>query len=307
MKKKTIEKILNSKFDSFVKTITDKDVRKLVKENTIITGGCIASMFLQEDVNDYDLYFRNLDTAVAVANYYVEKFVKNKKDRNVNSKYKNMGVVVKDDRVRVMIKSSGVESETTENKDYTYFETLDPGDPQQDSFIDNALEYDKDVKKSKRGEYRPVFLTSNAITLSNDVQLILRFYGEPEDIHNNYDYIHCTNYWTSWDKKVITRVEALESLLAKELKYSGSLYPICSLIRMRKFLKRGWSITAGEIFKMCYQVSKLDLEDFETLSDQLIGVDIVYMFELINKLKNAYKKGIDVNATYIMSLVDEIF
>ena len=307
MKKKTIEKILNNKFNSFVKSIEDEKVKKLVEENSIITGGCIASMFLQEDVNDYDLYFKDLETTKAVAEYYVDQFKKNKKDRNVNSKCKSMMVTVEDDRVRVMIKSSGVESETTKNDDYTYFEQLDPGDPQQDEFIDNALEFEKDRNTSKKSEYKPIFLTSNAITLSNDIQLILRFYGEPDEIHSTYDFVHCTNYWTSWDKKVVTKVGALESLLAKELKYTGSLYPICSLIRIRKFLNRGWSITAGEIFKMAWQVSKLNLEDFRVLEDQMVGVDVAYFHELISKLKEDSKKGIDINTIYIMTLIDKIF
>jgi len=307
MKKKTIEKILNNKFDSFVKTITDKKIKKLVEKGTIITGGCIASMFLQEDVNDYDLYFKDLETAKAVAEYYVDVFKKNKKDRNVNNKCKSMMVVVEDGRVRVMIKSSGVESETTENKDYAYFEQLDPGNPQQDEFINNALEFEKDRNTSKESEYKPIFLTSNAITLSNDVQLILRFYGDPDKIHQNYDFIHCTNYWTSWNRKVVTRTEALESLLAKELKYTGSLYPICSLIRIRKFLKRGWSITAGEIFKMAWQVSKLNLDDPKCLEDQMIGVDVAYFYELIQCLNKARKDGKDINTTYVMQLIDEIF
>jgi len=301
MKKKTIKKILDSKFDSFVNSIDDNSVKDLVKNNTIITGGCIASMFLKEDVNDYDMYFRNFVTVKAVAEYYVKKFKSNK------AKHKEMLVTDEDGRVRIMIKSSGVESETTNNDEYQYFEQLDPGDPSQDEFINNALEFDKDRKTSKKGEYKPIFLTSNAITLSNDVQLILRFYGEPEDIHKNFDYVHCTNYYVSWNKELITRPRALECLLAKELIYGGSLYPICSVIRMKKFLKRGWSITAGEIFKMVWQISKLNLNSPEELSEQLLGVDVSYFYQLIELLKKAEKENIDIDYAYICKLVDEVF
>jgi len=301
MKKKTIEKVLNGKFDSFVKSIKDDVVKKLVEENTIITGGCIASMFLREDVNDYDMYFKNIETVEAVANYYVKEFQKNKK------KAKEMKVTVNEGRVCIMIRSSGIESDTTDNDEYMYFEQLDPGDPRTEEFVQNALEFDKDKKTVKKEIYKPIFLTSNAITLSNDIQLILRFYGNPEEIHVNYDYIHCTNYWTSWDKKVVTKSDALESLLSKELKYTGSLYPICSLIRMRKFLKRGWSVTAGEIFKMAWQVAQLDLSDTKVLEDQLIGVDVAYFHQLITLMKKAEKENIDIDYAYIVKLIDEIF
>ena len=46
MKAKTIEKILEIKFNSWLKSITDKKVKKLAADNTIITGGAIASMLL---------------------------------------------------------------------------------------------------------------------------------------------------------------------------------------------------------------------------------------------------------------------
>src|SRR3546814_2013322 len=45
--------------------------------------------------------------------------------------------------------------------------------------------------------YRPVFVSTNAITLSDKIQIVLRFYGEADAIHENYDFVHCTNYWTS--------------------------------------------------------------------------------------------------------------
>jgi hypothetical protein len=57
----------------------------------------------------------------------------------------------------------------------------------------------------------------------------------------------------------VLRAEALESILTKELRYVGSRYPLCSVIRTRKFLARGWTINAGQYVKMCFQISQLDL------------------------------------------------
>nr|MCU0343906.1 T9SS type A sorting domain-containing protein [Ignavibacterium sp.] len=44
-------------------------------------------------------------------------------------------------------------------------------------------------------KYRPVFISENAITLSDKVQLVIRFYGTPAEIHDNYDYAHCMCYF----------------------------------------------------------------------------------------------------------------
>src|SRR3546814_10628009 len=82
----------------------------------------------------------------------------------------------------------------------------------------------------------------------------MRFYGEADAIHENDDVVHCTNDWTSKDANLTLRQPALESLLCKELRYVGSKYPVCSVIRPRKFIRRGWVINAGQILKMLMQV-----------------------------------------------------
>src|SRR3546814_17023564 len=131
--------------------------------------------------------------------------------------------------------------------------------------------------------YRPVFMSTNAITLSDKIQIVLRFYGEADAIHENYDFVHCTNYWTSKDANLTLRQPALESLLCKELRYVGSKYPVCSVIRLRKFIRRGWVINAGQILKMMMQVSELDLTNPAVLQDQLTGVDSAYFIEQIGR------------------------
>jgi hypothetical protein len=177
----------------------------------------------------------------------------------------------------------------------------DPGDIQDtyDQTEHQALEADEGKP------YRPVFMSTNAITLSRRVQIILRFYGEPDEIHKNYDFVHCTNYWTSWDKKLVLHQAALESLLAKELRYVGSKYPICSIFRIRKFIQRGWSINVGQILKAIIQISELDLKNPAVLEDQLTGVDVAYFTQLIAKLKE--KDPEKVNSAYLVEILDRMF
>jgi len=61
-KRSGIEAELRKKIKKWSDTITDESTRKLAFENTIVTGGSIASMLLGEPVNDYDLYFRDQNT-----------------------------------------------------------------------------------------------------------------------------------------------------------------------------------------------------------------------------------------------------
>jgi len=278
-------------------------------ENTIITGGSIASMLLGEPVNDYDLYFTNHATAKAVADYYVNRFeVKNKSGIPCP-----IYVDDTDGRIKIVIQSSGVASSEGAQSDYSYFEgcpdeigagyvaeTMGMGD------ATDAYEQTEDMALGVSGEnYRPVFMSTNSITLSDKVQIVLRFYGDADALHENYDFVHCTNYWTSKDCKLVLRQPALESLLSRELRYVGSKYPVCSVIRLRKFIKRGWVINAGQILKMMMQVSELDLTNPEVLQDQLTGVDSAYFVQLMTRLKE--NDPCKVNSVYLVEIIDRMF
>ncbi len=197
-------------------------------------------------------------------------------------------------------------SESGPAAEYQYFEATDPesGDAAEYAAAVFAIAQDAEPKEDKP-KYRPVFLSSNAITLSDKVQLVTRFFGDPDKIHKNYDFVHCTNYWTSWDNQLVLRPEAVESLLAKELRYVGSKYPLCSVIRTRKFIQRGWACTAGQYLKMIMQLQELDLKDVAVLEEQLTGVDTAYFVEVIEALKKRDAKRVD--AAYLVELIDRIF
>lgn len=315
MKAKTINAIISKKFDEWVNSITDAETKIAVIENTIITGGCIASMLLQEEVNDYDVYFANRNTTLLVAKYYVNKFKEVTNPKHGDGKTVDMYVSEEGERIKIYIKSAGIAGERVENG-YEYFESkpTEDGENYIQSVVDSVSELDeKQIANPIDNKYRPVFMSANAITLSDKMQVIIRFYGDPNDIHQHYDYVHCTNYWTSKERKLTLKQPALEALMARELIYVGSKYPICSIIRTRKFIKRGFTINAGQYLKMCFQVSNLDLTDLAVLEDQLIGVDAAYFGQLIDGLKSHAEKKKDAGEPftldfgYLATIIDKIF
>lgn len=315
MKTKTIKAVLRKKVDEWLVSISDESVRALAAKDTIVTGGCIASMLLKESVNDFDVYFRTKATASAVANYYVKQF-KPKQKSGIDCAM-HVDDTTYPDHVCVYIKSAGVASENGTSKPYEYFEgsadgeasayiadvMQDPGDVQDDQTVAALAEFER--ANADKAKYRPVFMSTNAITLSDKMQIVLRFTGDPDEIHQNYDFVHCTNYWTSNDGDLTLRQPALEAILARELRYVGSKYPIASIIRTRKFIKRNWSINAGQILKMVWQTNKLDLTDINVLRDQLTGVDVAYFAELISKIRE--KDPNKVNAAYLIEIIDRMF
>lgn len=321
MRAKTIKAILRKRFDNFLKSINDGEVRDLVANNSIITGGSIVSMLLNENVNDFDIYFRTPDVAERVAHYYVGRLLENPPPCFKSDESRKVEVTVEreGDRVRVNVKSAGIAGEVPQ-ADYQYFEQIQGAEEQASAsaaYIAQATANMEEMDEhgaddldntgtEDKERYRPLFVTSNAISLAKKVQLVLRFTGEPEQIHENYDFVHCTNYWTSWNSRLVLRPEALEAILTKELRYVGSLYPICSMIRTRKFIARGWTINAGQFVKMAWQVGQLDLEDVNVLEEQLVGVDAAYFMQLIAELKKTDTPE-RVDGTYLMTLIDRLF
>jgi len=307
MNRRVISKILKQKHDDFLQSITDLEIRQLVNDHGMITGGSIVSLLLNERVNDYDYYFDDFTALVKIAGYYVDKF----KGLNPQKEIPAILQVDRDsERVTIKIQSAGVISEA-DDKDYKYFENLpeEQGMNYVEKIVESADEINANPLSDAKPKYRPIFMSSNAITLSGSVQLVIRFHGNPDEIHKNYDFIHCCNYWIAKTGELTLNPAAMESILAKQLSYQGSLYPVCSVIRMRKFLKAGWYINAGQILKMLFQISQLDLTNLTVLEEQLTGVDAAYFFQVIDycKKRQVEDKEFKVTVPYLVSIIDKIF
>ncbi len=297
MQRKTIKKVISRKLDEWLSTIEDTTLRQKVRNNILVSGGSITSLFQSQPVNDYDIYIQDMGVLVELAKYYCPRIVldgrlrdeyielrfpkydsENSNWEDSDEKYAPEHLVrlltLKKDQVKLDIVSQGIKRELIKD-------------------IDGELK-----------KYQVAFLSQNAISLTDDIQIVLRFNGNSEQIHKTFDFIHATNYFT-FKEGLVTNVDALESILTKTLRYQGSLYPLTSIIRMKKFLNRGWSISAGEILKIMFQISELDLHNVNTLEEQLIGVDIAYFSTLIEILR-----GVDpekISASYLASIIDKVF
>jgi hypothetical protein len=283
---KNIKKALNAKIEDWLKSIDNVELVKVMRENIIITGGSIVSMLQGEEVHDYDVYFRTKEACRKVAEYYASKFNETHKS--------NIEIKEESDRIQCFIRSVGVESDNEESDGIT--------DETEPCIESPTISDDKP-------KYRPVFFSTNAISLSDKIQLVIRFYGVPEEIHKNYDFVHCTCCYSFFDNELTLPPRALEAIINKELYYTGSKYPVCSIIRTRKFISRGWTINAGQYLKMCLQVSELDLKDFKTFKDQLAGVDSAYFNQAIECMEKKAEAdpNFKIDNTYLFEVINRIF
>lgn len=270
--------------NEWLKSIKDDSLREAIRENILVTGGCIASMLTNEQVNDYDVYIMDMDVLKRLCEYYCKKydvqvFDGREKEKLTRKEYEGLSQSAYDIAVR----------------------TLKPDQIKLYVGWGLPIEHNEDQLKVP---YRVNFLSPNAISLSDDVQIVCRFHGNAEQIHRTFDFIHATNYWT-FNTGLVLNVDALTSIITKQLKYQGSLYPLTSIIRLKKFLKRNWNVNAGEQLKIMFQISLLDLTDPDILEEQLIGVDVAYFGKLVEILRN--NPGKDMTTKYLNAIIDQVF
>ena len=293
MQKKTIHRIIKKKMQAWLDTLP-LALAKKVKPQILVSGGSIASLFLREPVNDYDVYIQDMDVLLELAEHYAKDHQVICYDGRQREEY------LKEREDDAKLKSTFGE----DLSEYTVFLKSLAHDQIKLGVPDAGLKPTiKGIEEIPDDVYIPVFMSQNAISLTNDVQIVTRFSGDHNEIHKNFDFIHATNYWT-FDQGVVVNLEAIESLLTKQLYYQGSLYPLTSVIRMKKFILRGWKISAGEILKMLFQTSLLDLKDPVVLADQLMGVDIAYFGILIKVLQTS---GKEITNKHMMEAIDTVF
>jgi hypothetical protein len=343
MLEKTMKQVLNKKINTWKQSIKDEDIKQIIDENLIITGGCFTSMIENNAPNDFDCYFRDKQSVLKIAQYYADIWNKKKEEQNekqtnkLNKKCKVMvldganpsqeikdyfwnlkpgeetGAVIIDncppERVKMVFPSDGFtgDPEEANGSEELGVDSIKYTNPDIIKELDE-IEADKEIKKEKE-PYFPVFISSNAITLSDGIQVTIRFYGEPTDIHETYDFAHTKAYYDYGKDILSIPTQVYECVINKTLIYTGSKYPVCSIFRLRKFVQRGWKINAGQMLKICMQISQLDLMDINILEDQLIGVDSVYFIQLIEQFRKQKEKdpNFDLTSEYIVSIIDKIF
>lgn len=292
MNSKNIAKSLNAKLSDWVKTIDDESVVRAIKEDAIVTGGALVSLLTGEVPNDYDIYFKTLESCKAVAQYYATKWNETHE--------KKVDILTENNRVQCFIQSDGALIEDGESA------IDDTTEPYATENEEAPTTENPEITKPK---YRPRYFSTNAISLSDKIQIVIRFWGPVEEIHKNYDFEHCKCSYDWKNNKVNLPVSALECILNKELRYTGSKYPLCSIIRTRKFISRGWTINAGQYVKMALQLNELNLKDLKVFEEQLVGVDSAYFNEAIAYLIKRQEEQPDfsVDNTYLFEIIDRIF
>jgi len=293
------EDIQYHKDKQFIRDISKENLNiDIFKEKLFISGGAIVSLYFDEEVNDYDIYAKDEKTVDIIREYALCKFnlffntefkYSKRYNKFYHCKLNQFDIDIEQDRIEDVVFYECISS-----FDYLCINNnCNKDDEKFKGIVENYLNNSMNV----------VYLTINAITFSDGYQFITRFYGKPEDVMANFDFKHVKNYFDFETLTLVLNIDAIDSLLTKQLYYDGTKYPICSIMRMKKYIKKGWKISASDILKICYQISNLNLNNIDVLKDQIMGVSTSYFIKFIDNLSQIN----NITPEIIFNLLDSVY
>jgi hypothetical protein len=98
------------------------------------------------------------------------------------------------------------------------------------------------------------------------------FYGDPAWMISIYDYEHCMGYYTASERRLVAPAAARRAITARSLRYRpGAPFPMLSLLRLPKFIARGYTVDLAQLFQLVVTVAGEGLGDRGRVS-QLLGL-----------------------------------
>jgi len=164
--------------------------------------------------------------------------------------------------------------------------------------------------------------TDNAITFERkvgkkkfEVQIIKRFSGTPREILDTFDFTIVQGCYDFLTEQFVLDDNFLPHIAQRVLKFtSTSHYPICALIRTRKYQDRGYFIPNSTLLAISFAINRLDLSTYKELKDQLLGIDTMFLCKFLETLDDNETltdsdraEFIDMCCTLIDNAVSEIF
>lgn len=147
-----------------------------------------------------------------------------------------------------------------------------------DVFFYNSRDYGKTVDALK--QVYKYFETPNCVTIeANGVKIQLCKYNYPTKalLIESFDFAHVQIAYDIFSQEVTYTEQAKEAFISRTTTFTGSEYPLSSLIRLNKYYERGY-ITGrgliGEVLLIFKAILERGFEDYDDFKDQLNAIDL---------------------------------
>lgn len=146
-----------------------------------------------------------------------------------------------------------------------------------DVFFYNSKDYGNAVD-ALRQIYKS-FKTVNCVTIISVVKVQLCKYNYPtmKQLIESFDFAHVQIAYDVFSQDVAYTEQAKDAFISHTTTFTGSEYPLSSLIRISKYYERGLIPgrgLIGEVLLIFYAILERGFEDYEDFKDQLNAVDL---------------------------------
>jgi hypothetical protein len=156
---------------------------------------------------------------------------------------------------------------------------------------EKTKQYFIDAKKTDK--FHVNLITENSINLSDKIQLVTKFTGTPEEVTNKFDWQHIKSYYKYPDILEIPN-ETYRLLIEKELIYTRSDYPLSSLMRLKKYIKKGWTVSNTTIIQIALEFHEAMIKS-EKIRQEKKKKEKTFFDEIIDEIgKSIEEKDIKI-------------
>lgn len=122
-------------------------------------------------------------------------------------------------------------------------------------------------------------------------------FGDPKTIFSYYDFTVCMAAYQfhedGEDEGFVFGDDFFKHIGQRRLVFStGTMFPICSMLRVMKYIKKGFFITGMEILKIGLSIHSLKMETYADLRRQLQGIDTAFLSDLTSQMKPGEPLGV---------------
>jgi len=136
------------------------------------------------------------------------------------------------------------------------------------------------------------------------VQLIKKYFLPPEQLIEKFDFTICMCAYDVQADEFVMGKDFIYDLSKRSLRFTGKTeYPIASLCRMKKFLKRDFNVSAVDMIAIALSINNLHMGTFKDLKEQLEGIDTSLLSDLTDAFMD--RKDARYEMTEVLSLMDE--
>lgn len=121
-------------------------------------------------------------------------------------------------------------------------------------------------------------------------------FGDPKTIFSYYDFTVCMAAYQFFkdgeNEGFVFGDDFFKHVGQRRLVFhTGTMFPICSMLRVMKYIKRGFFITGMEILKLGLSIHTLKIETYADLRRQLQGIDTAFLSDLTTQMKDGEPLG----------------